>query len=123
MIGIETGVRDADETGAAGEPDEMRVVLCSDLALDGVVMVPDRLLAEVEQFGNRVARHSRGEQAQDFRFAWAQVLDHAARSGQPVGRDGAGDILAQESSSAGDSPDGGQQVLALSTSSISTRIT
>ena len=111
MIDIETGVRDADETRADGEPDEMRVVLCSDLALDGVVVVPDRLLTEVEQSGDRVARHAGGKQAQDFRFARAQVLGHATRSGQPVGRDGAGDILAQESSAAGDSLDGAEQVL------------
>jgi hypothetical protein len=33
VIDIETGVRDADETRADGEPDEMRVVDCADLAL------------------------------------------------------------------------------------------
>jgi len=49
-------------------------------------MVADRLLTEVEQSGNCLARHSGGKQAQDFRFALAEVLEHATQSGQPVGR-------------------------------------
>jgi hypothetical protein len=57
MIDIETGVSDANQTRADGEPDEMRVVLRSDLALDGVMMVPDCFLTEVEQLRNRTARH------------------------------------------------------------------
>jgi hypothetical protein len=48
VINVEARVSDADETRADGEPDKMRVVLRSDLALNDVVMVPDRLRAEVE---------------------------------------------------------------------------
>jgi len=57
MIDIETSVRDAYQTRADGEPDEMLVVIRSDLALDGVMMVPNCFLTEVEQLRNRTARH------------------------------------------------------------------
>jgi hypothetical protein len=55
---IESGIFDVDETRADGEPNEMHVGLCADLALDCVMMVADGFRTEIEKVGNGFAGQS-----------------------------------------------------------------
>src|SRR5215469_11398258 len=85
VMNIKSCIYNAHKSGADGEPNQMRVVLSPDLALNGIVMIANGFLAEIKELCDRFACHARGKQAKNFCFARAQVLDNSFRSCEPVG--------------------------------------
>lgn len=56
------------------------------LAFDGVVAVAGRLVAQVQNIRDCLDVETRGEEAKDFRFSRAQILDNPVGFGKTISR-------------------------------------